>query len=160
MSLVFFFSWRGSVYTVFRLWKIITKSVGKTVLAKCFLVCLDMCKRVSNKGSIVLLDLVEAELRCSKADPKPSISSVGRQVIFLDRWKFTYIGTFARTYQDAACSLVEWTWRRALHCRWEVETNVFLAVDLVRLWSGFHRSSKKSSRWPIKVTSALCRVLC
>ena len=38
---------------------------------------------LSNEGSNVVLDLVKAELRCSKAHSKPSIGSIGTSVSFL-----------------------------------------------------------------------------
>ena len=43
------------------------------------LVSMEMCARARpfQRGSIILLDRLEAELRCSKADPKSSIRSIG-----------------------------------------------------------------------------------
>ena len=111
-----------------------------------------MCTRarLSNEESNVLLDLVKAEVRCSKAGSKPSISCIGTLVSFIRTGgsshtlaPITYIGTV----QDAARALVEWTWWRVLHCQFE--TNLSLAVDSVRLWFGFQaiRVVVDGDRW-------------
>ena len=71
---------------------------------------------LSNEGSIVLLDFVEAKLRCSKPESKPSIRSIGTSIRFIGTdgsshtlGPITYIGIIAWTDHDAARALVEWT---------------------------------------------------
>ena len=60
--------------------------------------------------------------------------------------KITYIGS--GTMHDTAHALVEWTWRRALHCRiWDKHV-VSSGLSTTVVWF----SSKKSGRWRRKVT--------
>ena len=73
---------------------------------------------------------------------------------YRDRWKFSYIEAFAPT-DDAAPALVEWTWRRGLHCRIWDKHAVSSGLSTTVVWF----SSRKSGRWQRKVTehpSLLC----
>ena len=69
-----------------------------------------------------------------------------------DRWKFTYIGTFARTDHDSARALVEWMSRRALHCPWWDKHLLSSGLSKTEVWF----SSKKSCRWRRKMTECPC----
>ena len=100
-------------------------------------VSMEICARARpfQRGSIVLLDLLEAELRCFKADPKSSIRSIGVSIRLIGTdgsshtlGPITYIGTI-----NDATGLLLSSGRQDEQLTVGGETNTSLVVDSVRL---------------------------
>ena len=91
----------------------------------------------------MFLVLAKAELRCSKADSKPSVSSIGTSVKFYKgqmevhiHWDRSHtLGPLVRPIMVQLVLLS--SGREDERFTVEFKTNMSLTVDSVRLWSGF-----------------------
>ena len=100
-----------------------------------------------NKWSNVLLDLVRAELRCSEADPKPSIRSIGASIHVI--WTNGSSPTLGSLPGPMMIQLVLFSSGREDECfTVNRETNISLVVRSVRLCSALQaRRAEHSRRW-------------
>ena len=110
----------------------LTQSFSETVLANFLWFAWKCAQELSNKGSSVLPDLVEAELRRFKADPKPSIRSIVASIGYLGTdWSSHTLG---RSLAPMALQLVLLSSRRQDELfTVDGETNTSLVVDSVSL---------------------------
>ena len=92
-------------------------SVAVSIFLARVLVLMQMCARARpfQRGSIVLLDHLEAELRCYKADPKSSIRSIGTLIRFI-------------VTDGSSHTLGSFMMQRAFSCRVDVKTSTSLSV--------------------------------
>ena len=93
---------------------------------------------LSNEGSTALLDLVKGESRCFKADPKPSIRSVGTSIRCTGTDGSSHTRALAGSLGPVAIQLVLLSSGREDECFTVYgETNISSLEDSVSLWSCF-----------------------
>ena len=117
--------------------RLIRQPFSETVVASIFLFAWTCApeKYLSNEESLALLDLMDAELRCSKTDLQRLVSFIGTSVTFIEINGSS--NTLERSLGQIRIRVVLLSSGLEDECfTVDGETNISLALDSVQLWPG------------------------